>query len=333
MDFIHTQSAHCESGVTVNLLKYQGLNISEPMVFGVGSGIFFIHLPFIKLNGIAATSYRIWPGGIFNRTMKLLGARVVTKKFKSPERSMDALDELLAKNIPVGIMCSVYYLPYLPDAYRFHFNAHNIVIFGKDGDEYLVGDPVLSEVKRLHKDDLLKARYAKGFPQPSGKMYYVTSIPDLEVNYKEAIKKGIKRTSFLINNTPLGFVGVKGIGYLAKRIQNYPITLGDRKSLLALGNLIRMQEEIGTGGGGFRFMYAAFLKEASKLINHEELGELSREMTAIGDMWRDFAYDSSRIIKSRASSSNTFVEIGDKLAKIGAKEVDFFKRLGKVKID
>lgn len=40
MNFKHTQSAHCESGVTVNLLAHQGLSLSEPMVFGIGSGIF-----------------------------------------------------------------------------------------------------------------------------------------------------------------------------------------------------------------------------------------------------------------------------------------------------
>lgn len=332
MDFKHTQSAHCESGVIVNLLQHQNISVSEPMVFGIGSGIFFIHLPFVKLNGIAATSYRIWPGGIFNRSMKLFNAEVVTKKFKSPQKSMEALDALLAQGIPVGIMCSVYYLPYLPDAYRFHFNAHNIVIFGKEGDEYLVGDPVLPEVKRLHKDDLMKARYAKGFPQPSGKMYYIKSIPDKNLDFKNAIKKGLKRTSFLINNAPIPFIGVKGINYLAKKLENYPNDLGDRKSLLALGNLIRMQEEIGTGGGGFRFMYAAFLKEASKLIENEELAILSAEMTEIGDLWRDFAYNAARVIKSRTSEGATFKEIGQKLSVIGNKEVLFFKKLSKVKI-
>ena len=33
-----------------------------------------------------------------------------------------------------------------------------------------------------------------------------------------------------------------------------------------LGNIVRMQEEIGTGGGGFRFMYAAFLQEAGDVL-------------------------------------------------------------------
>ena len=79
-------------------------------------------------------------------------------------------------------------------------------------------------------------------------------------------------------------------------------------------------------------MYAAFLKESSKILQNSELADMSKEMTEIGDMWRDFAYNSAKIIKSRSSESNTVVEIGDKLALIGEKEVGFFKRLGKVKI-
>lgn len=332
MNLQHIQAAHCESGVCVNLLSHYGISLSEPMIFGSGSGIFFIHIPFLKVNGVPATSYRIWPGAIFNRSMKLLGAKVVTKKFKSPDKSMKALDDLLEQKIPVGIMCSVYHLPYLPDAYRFHFNAHNIVVWAKDGDEYIVGDPVLPDMKRIHKDDLMKARYAKGFPEPSGKLYYVKSLPNGEINYRKLVRRGLKRTFFLINSAPLSFIGVKGIRYLAGKIARYPEKMGSRKSMLALGNLIRMQEEIGTGGGGFRFMYAAFLKEASHRLDNEELGHLADEMTAIGDMWRNFAYEVAKVIKNRSSSENAFDEISTLLGKIGDCEVAFFKKLARVKI-
>jgi hypothetical protein len=50
--FQHHQSAHCESGVTSNLLYHYGLKVSEPLAFGIGSGLFFAHIPFIKVNGI-----------------------------------------------------------------------------------------------------------------------------------------------------------------------------------------------------------------------------------------------------------------------------------------
>ncbi|MEY4895573.1 MAG: hypothetical protein RI890_372, partial [Actinomycetota bacterium] len=39
--FKHQLQAHCESGVTSNLLKHYGLPISEPLAFGIGSGLFF----------------------------------------------------------------------------------------------------------------------------------------------------------------------------------------------------------------------------------------------------------------------------------------------------
>lgn len=332
MDINHIQSAHCESGVIVNMLAYNGLKLSEPMIFGIGSGIFFIHLPFIEVNGVPVSNFRIWPGGIFSRSMKLIGAKVKTQKFRSVQKSMDVLDELLSKKIPVGVMCSVYYLPYLPDAYRFHFNAHNIVIWAKEGDEYIVGDPTLSEMKRIHKDDLAKARWAKGFPEPAGKLYYVEKMPEDTPELKDAIRRGIKRTLFLIKSAPLPFIGVKGICYLAKKIEKYPEKYSERKALLALGNLIRMQEEIGTGGGGFRFMYAAFLKEASHLLNNEELAKLSQELTGIGDKWRDFAYRVAKIIKNRGSAQDNYQSIARYLEEIGQSEIAFFKKLGKVKL-
>jgi len=38
--FVHQQAAHCETGVTSALFRFQGVDISEPMIFGIGSGIF-----------------------------------------------------------------------------------------------------------------------------------------------------------------------------------------------------------------------------------------------------------------------------------------------------
>ena len=64
--------------------------------------------------------------------------------------------------------------------------------------------------------------------------------------------------------------------------------------------MVRMQEEIGTGGGGFRFIYAAFLQESAVILENEKLKELSQEMTIIGDLWRDFAVNASRVYKNRS---------------------------------
>ena len=73
IDFEHRQSAHCETGVISNLMRHHGLDISEPLALGIGSGLFFSHMPFIKVNGLPVTTYRIMPGYIFKKFSKRTG--------------------------------------------------------------------------------------------------------------------------------------------------------------------------------------------------------------------------------------------------------------------
>lgn len=328
--FQHRQHAHCESGVTANLLQHNGISISEPMAFGIGAGIFFGHLPFVKVSGIPGTTFRIWPGYIFKRVTQRLGIKIETRKFSKPEQAMKALDQALAQNIPVGMIAGVYYLDYLPDAFRFHFNAHNLVVYGKQGEQYLVSDPVLSEPSVIGYDALADARFAKGFPEPRGKMYLVRQVPE-QVDFTKAIKDGIRQTCFFMSSPPVPWFGVNAISLLARKIEQYPHKFTPRQCSLYLGNIIRMQEEIGTGGGGFRFLYAAFLQEASLYTNHQQLGKLSERYTAIGDQWRNFAYSAARICKARNTDLVSYNELSRQLLDIGEKEKKFFRDLKQVK--
>src|SRR5690606_4700290 len=136
-------------------------------------GIFFAHIPFLKVSGTPGSTFRTWPGAIFKRVTQRLQIDMHTQRFRSPEKAMQVLDEVLQTGTPVGMLSSVYYLPYLPEAFRFHFNAHNLVIYGKENGMYMVSDPVLEEVARIAPEDLAKARFAKGMPEPKGFMYYI----------------------------------------------------------------------------------------------------------------------------------------------------------------
>lgn len=328
--FLHCQHAHCESGVTSNLLQHEGIHISEPMAFGIGAGIFFAHLPFVKVSGTPGTTFRTWPGAIFKRVTQRLHIDIHTERFRTPEKAMHALDNVLSTGKPVGMLSSVYYLPYLPEAFRFHFNAHNIVAYGKEGNEYLISDPVMEDVTRIAPEDLAKARFAKGTPEPRGFMYYIRSVPQT-VNFEKAIQAGIKQTCFFMLSPPLPWFGNKAIFLLAKKIKQYPHKLPPRKAALYLGNIIRMQEEIGTGGGGFRFLYAAFLQEAGEMMKRDDLLEYSKELTAIGDAWRNFAYHAARLMKDRKSDLVNFDELSGLLYKCGEMEKDLFTRMSKIK--
>jgi hypothetical protein len=326
-NFTHHQSAHCENGVASNLLKHNGLNISEPMVFGIGSGLFFVYLPFLKVNYAPAISYRPMPGSIFNKLAKRLGLKIKRQKFSSEANAIKALDENLKNNIPSGLQVGVYNLTYFPDEYRFHFNAHNLVVYGKTEKDYLISDPVMENVTTLTHAELNKVRFAKGAFAPRGQMYYPIQVP-IKVDLKSAIIKGIKNTCRDML-APMPIIGVRGIRYVAKLIKKWPVKEGTKKANHYLAQIVRMQEEIGTGGGGFRFIYAAFLQEAAVVLENKELQVLSLEMTAIGDLWRDFAVEASRVYKNRSTKADVYNTLSDELLAIADKEEVFFKKLKK----
>jgi len=102
--------------------------------------------------------------------------------------------------------------------------------------------------------------------------------------------------------------------------------------VLYLGNIIRMQEEIGTGGAGFRFMYAAFLQESAGILNRGELSELSAELTRVGDVWRNFAFNAGRVCKSRSTNNVSYTELSEMLMQCAAEEEVLFRKLSKVKL-
>ena len=129
---------------------------------------------------------------------------------------------------------------------------------------------------------------------------------------------------------PLPIFGIRGIRSLAKKIIKMPEKIGFHEACRQLANIVRMQEEVGTGGAGFRFMYAAFLQEAAELFGSDDLARLSQEMTAIGDVWRDFAVVSARIVKQRGQDEETFAKAGGLMLICAGREEELFKNLDKV---
>lgn len=327
IDFKHNQSAHCENGVASNLLKHQGIEVSEPMVFGLGSGLFFVYLPFIKVNFSPAFSYRPMPGLIFKRAAKLLGIKIKRQKFSTPEKAQQALDQNIEKNIPTGLQVGVYGLTYFPVEYRFHFNAHNLVVYGKTPDNYLISDPVMESVTTLTHQELEKVRFAKGALAPKGHLYYPLYTPK-EINLENAIRKAIKKNCNEML-APVPIIGVKAIRMVGRNIAKWPKKIGVAKTNHYLGQLIRMQEEIGTGGGGFRFIYAAFLQESAEILKNDELSVLSKEMTEIGDMWRDLAVQIARVYKKRSNQQDIYTTLSKNMLEIAEREEAFFKKLKK----
>jgi len=298
--FEHRQSAHCESGVISALLRHAGVGMSEPMAFGISAGLTFAYIPLVKFGGMPLIAYRMPPRSVIRGLTKRLGIRMNFETFRDPEAGMRALDRHLAQGRPVGVQASVFWLDYFPPDMRFHFNAHNMIVHGRRGDRYLISDPVIDTPVECDAASLSKSRFTRGALAPKGLMYYPSSIPR-KLDLAPAILDAIRWNAGMMLRTPLPFVGIRGVRFVANKLRKLPrASEKERKyARLFIGHMVRMQEEIGTGGAGFRFLHASFLQEAAPIVGRPALLEIAAQLTQAGDEWRKFALHAAKMCKGR----------------------------------
>lgn len=326
--FDHRQTAHCESGSFSSLLRHNGLDISEAMTFGISSAMSFAYIPFIKMGGMPLISYRMPPGKVIKGLTGRLGIKMKFERFRQRKAGEEALISHLNNNRPVGLQVSVYWLSYFPEDMRFHFNAHNIVAYGHDEGEFLISDPTIEEPVRENFASLEKARFVKGVLAPKGLIYYPTQIPT-RLNMENAVRSAMIKTTRIMLQKPIPIVGVRGIRFVSGKIRNLAKQHDTKEAhnKLYIGHMIRMQEEIGTGGGGFRFLYAAFLQEAAGILGNESLKEVSSLFTDTGDEWRRFALFGAKMIKGRMEMD--YNKLADQLLLVADMEENCYRQLYK----
>ncbi len=322
--FVHRHAAHCESGVMSALLRHYGLDVSEAMAFGLSAALVFVYLPFVKVGGFPLIAYRMAPGTIIRGLEGSLGLRMHRRRYRDPDQGRADLNAHLAAGRPVGLQVSVYWLPYFPPEMRFHFNAHNLVAFGREGDDYRLSDPVFEEPVLCAGEPLHKARFVRGLFAPRGLIYYPRQVP-ASVDYARAIRRATAKTAQRMLRTPIPYLGVRGIRSLARRLAALPGAHQDlRYARLFVAQIIRMQEEIGTGGGGFRFLYASFLQEAADLTGEDRYHRAMQRMTEAGDAWRQFASLGARLCRAKDSD---FPALAGALETCARLEEDTFRPL------
>jgi hypothetical protein len=326
-NFKHKMGAHCESGTVTGLLNHAGLEISEPLVFGIASGIFFGYFHKMKAFTFPTFIVRNKPGQIRRNIAKRTGVRFETRDFKKPADGMKALDDLLEKGIPVGCQVDFFYMDYLPSWERVHINVHYITVLGKVGSTYTISDVYFPTTVTLEAASLEKGRFAGGNMSPKGFIFYPRYVP-VYIDYDTAIRKGIKKSCFNMLKIPIPFLGVKGIRTFSKKVMDWPKLARDTEHLShEIMKINILLEDQGTGGAGFRFMYATFLQQAADIINKPELKTLSRELMEIGDGWREISLFTARIGKNRDLGTEKLKHLSEMLIERADVEEQFFKRL------
>jgi hypothetical protein len=197
-------------------------------------------------------------------------------------------------------------------------------VYGKDNNEYLISDPVFEAPVRCAEQDLQKSRFAKGALAPKGLMYFIEKIPE-SINFEKAITSAIRANTRSMQ-APFPIIGLRGIRFLARKLKDLKRNMrDDRKIKLYIGHIVRMQEEIGTGGAGFRFIYASFLQEAGNMLNSPVLLDASSMMTTAGDQWRTFALEAVKMCKGRSEMDLNY--LSDLLYRCASEEEKVWKFL------
>lgn len=310
ISYQHKMAAHCETGTITGLLNYHGLNVTEPLIFGVANGIFF---GYMKMPSFEFPIFfvRTRPGEIRKKIAKRFNIQFYTKKYKKPADAQNELDQLLEKNIPVVVKVDFFYMNYLKPWMRVHNNAHFITVIGKKDSKYMVSDCYYHEVAEIDADSLSKGRFAGGMESPKGFMYYPLNIPK-EIELEKNIITGIRKAAYNMLKIPLPFLGVKGINRFADKVVTWPGLARDTGHLShEVMKINLLLEDQGTGGAGFRFMYATFLRQASEILKNEELSVFSKRMMEIGNGWREVSVCAIRMNKDKDFSEKRFKELSD----------------------
>jgi hypothetical protein len=297
------------------------------MAFGLGSGLFFFFPPLVRILGMPLVSFRSVPGTVFALACSRLGVATEVRRFAREEHGVAELDALLAQGVPVGLRANMFWLSYFPREFRSQFNGHHLIALARRGDAYLLSDPMLEEPVELDAEALRRARFAKGVLAPRGVLLRVRE-PKGSVALEPALAGAVHDNARKML-TALPVAGVKGIRRLARHVRAWARRVPDEeRRRLLLGHVVRMQEEVGTGGAGFRYLYAAFLEEAADRLGHAPYREASERMTAAGDAWRTrFAGTAGRILKGRNASGETLADAADALEECAAREEEIYRFL------
>jgi len=325
--FVHRAGVHCESTALRDIFEFFGFSFSEPMIFGLGSGLGFVYW----------RSKQMWFHSVGGRARDLdknlcdnLGVTIKVHKTSSRVRAYESLRELISKDVPVMVHVDMPYLKYLGLPEQAHFGAHSVVVSGVDEDRGLayIADTMFQGLQTATLKELEEARSSTFKPFPPENKWFTFEFPTKLTPVEDAIRKAIAKTTKSMLYPPIKNLGVKGISYLASEIVKWPKLFPPEDELLKQiyeVNYIMMEED-GTGGGLFRYLYSDFLKEAAELLGNKELLELGLRYNQIGQKWTTIA----KLIRETPRNPTNVHEVRKTLIEVAREETHVLSSLARI---
>ncbi|MDQ1130076.1 BtrH N-terminal domain-containing protein [Microbacterium sp. SORGH_AS_0888] len=256
--------AHCETTALGVLLSSTGLDLSEPMLFGLGSGLSFIYWD-SKQQGLPFLGGRVKPFHLTQNLAQRLGLELRVQETTSPRKAWDRVRSSIDDGIPVGLQLDSHDLEYFGS--RVHFAGHIVAMYGYDAERaYLVDTAQQGGAVSTSLESLARARAARGPMSARHRSFTVkvtASNPD-DGQVVSAIVPAITSCAQDFLAPPIANLGSRGISTAAERVRTWFDRVEDPERDLAV--IAMLMERGGTGGALFRNLYRDFLTECRGLL-------------------------------------------------------------------
>ncbi len=307
----HKPGKHCASTALSDLMKFYGYELTEPDCFGTGEGIGFWYIE--GLNPSKMMHFR--SADIEKRFFDNIGVDFNWQELDSEEGIKSMLISNIDNNIPVLLRTDIFYLDYYKS--KTHFPGHAVILWGYnlDDDSAYISDTERKGLTQCGFGSLIEGIIHGNFPAGEHAHFAPISKPVFELHKKKLFTKAAaSNANSMLSSADFEGYGIKGIQLASKKVLEWK-ELPDWKWLARFA--YQIIEKRGTGGGGFRKMYADFLEGfANKKV--------VTMMRQIASRWTDISIVFKEISESDISD---FGIVSDMLWIQSIKEEEFYKSI------
>ncbi|MGC9499317.1 BtrH N-terminal domain-containing protein [Streptomyces sp. WG7] len=323
MDIDARGTQHCETTALGVLLRHQGLDLSEPMLFGLGSGLSFVYWD-SKNMGFPFLGGRSKPFDLTKNLADRLQLELLAQETTSPRKAWLNVLASLDAGHPVGLQLDSYYLDYFGS--KVHFGGHIVAMYGYDGHKaYLVDTDQQGGAVSTSLTSLAQARAARG-PMAAKHRSFTLTAPANLPSPQGQIVPAITACADAFLHPPIANLGHRGIEKAGKLVRTWLQRADVPQRDLPQAALL--MEKAGTGGALFRNLYRDFLAECTGLLDSSHLRTGHTLYTEAAALWPEVA----ALIKKAGESGETqlLVQAGTILGDLSRMEREAMQALSRI---
>ncbi|MBY9005334.1 MAG: DUF4872 domain-containing protein [Candidatus Lokiarchaeota archaeon] len=288
-NFKHMAGSNCQLSSLRKVLAHYNINLSEPMILGLSSGLGFFYfymkrMPFPMILGLSVKKTEL-----FERILNRLGGSIKVTETSSINTAHNNLVNLLGKGQPAITFVDFAYCPFffaegveIPNEKVGHFGGHTFVTYGinEEIDEANISDRFAKPF--IISYEILKAARSSPYAPFAAKNKLVELIiPKKIKSIKDIIPEAIKSNITFMYNPPIKNMGLPGFQKWLNMLPTWGKDFNANDLLFGLVMNFIYLETGGTGGAMFRILYKKFLEEASEILHNEKLLNTSEQLTSV----------------------------------------------------